>query len=173
MLRNYLNEQAFDYLDKRDSLIATLRTEGDWKNRQEVVKKAMLADIGSFPERTPLNARTIKIEKKDGYSIEKIVFESMPDYYVAGCLFIPDGIRGKRPAILHLTGHSGKGFSVATYQRLILNLVRKGFIVLAIDPLGQAFDVSDLLALAFCVDHLDREVGTIETADECLWFGET
>ena len=137
MLRNYLNKQAFYYLDKRDSLVKTFKTADDWKNRQKVVRKAMLADIGAFPERTPLNAKIINVVRKEGFRIEKILFESMPGNYVAGCLFIPDDIKGRRPAILHVTGHSTAGFTFASYQRLYLNLVKKGFIVLAIDPPGQ------------------------------------
>ena len=31
----------------------------------------------------------------------------------------------------------------------------------------------DLLAFLFCVDHIDREIRAIETADECLRLVET
>ena len=37
-----------------------------------------------------------------------------------------------------MVGHSADGFRRTTYQNVILNLVDKGFIVLAIDPIGQA-----------------------------------
>ena len=137
MLRNYLDGQAFHYLDRRDSLIRTFHTRDDWKNRQDQVRKKMLEGMGMLPERTPLNAKVTGTIMKDGYKIEKILFESMPGYYVAGCLFIPHGRKGKRPAILHVTGHSTAGFALTSYQRLILNLVKKGFIVFAIDPAGQ------------------------------------
>lgn len=137
MLRNYLDKQAFQYIDKRDSLVKTLRTKDDWRERQAYARKQFLAAIGGLPEKTPLNARVTGTVVKDGYRMEKIIFESMPGYYVAGCLFIPNGTKGKRPAILHVTGHSTAGFSLTSYQRLILNLVKKGFIVFAIDPAAQ------------------------------------
>ena len=35
------------------------------------------------------------------------------------------------------SGHDAKAFRSTTYQTIILNLVRKGFIVLAFDPVGQ------------------------------------
>ena len=61
----------------------------------------------------------------------------MPNFYVTGCLFIPDGIEEKAPAILNVFGHNQEAFRAELYQLVYLNLVRKGFIVLAIDPLGQ------------------------------------
>ena len=39
--------------------------------------------------------------------------------------------------------------------------------------LGQALDVRDLLALLFRVDHFDRQIRTIETADKGLRLVET
>src|ERR1044071_9800548 len=38
----------------------------------------------------------------------------------------------------------------------------------ATDSVCETFDVCDLFALSFGVDYFDREIGTIETADERL-----
>jgi len=142
MLANHLNKQAFSYLDERDVEIAKLQTKNDWEKRQEKIKKAMSKLIGPFPEKTPLNPRITGIIQKEEFRIEKIIFESMPGYYVTGCLFIPEGLTsngntGKRPAILYASGHSVLGYKNPVYQSLILNLVRKGFVVFAFDPIGQ------------------------------------
>ena len=51
--------------------------------------------------------------------------------------FYPEGMKGKRPAILNVIGHTGIAFRGEGYQVLIYNLVKKGFIVFAIDPVGQ------------------------------------
>jgi cephalosporin-C deacetylase-like acetyl esterase len=61
----------------------------------------------------------------------------MPGFYVTGCLFIPDSIKGKRPAILFVSGHTQESFRYKEYQIMILNLVKKGFIVFGIDPVSQ------------------------------------
>ena len=61
----------------------------------------------------------------------------MPNLYVTSALFIPDGIEEKRPAVIQVSGHGFAAFRSRGNQRMIYNLVRKGFIVLAIDPLGQ------------------------------------
>jgi len=137
MLIHHLNKQAFGYLDLRDREILNLKTKVDWLKRQKKVKNIFMEIVGPFPEKTPLNPRITGVVKKDGYRIEKIVYESMPNFYVTGCLFIPDGIVGKRPVIIHVSGHSNEAFRSIPYQTLIHNLVKKGFIVFAIDPIGQ------------------------------------
>jgi dienelactone hydrolase len=137
MLIHHLNKQAYDYLDIRDKEIAGLKTVEDWTKRQKKVKDILMNIVGPFPEKTPLNAKVTGIVQKNGYRIEKIVYESIPGFYVTGCLFIPDGITGKRPAILNVIGHTGIAFRGDVYQTMILHLVQKGFIVFAIDPVGQ------------------------------------
>ncbi len=52
-------------------------------------------------------------------------------------MFIPDGIKGKTPAILYVLGHWEQGFRAKENQQFIGILVKKGFIVFAIDPVGQ------------------------------------
>ncbi|MFH1070680.1 MAG: alpha/beta hydrolase family protein [Candidatus Glassbacteria bacterium] len=136
-LIHYLNGVAFCQLDQRDREIATLRTANDWRLRQQKVKRILNELLGPWPEKTPLNARVTGTVKQNGYRIEKIVYESQPRFYVTGCLFIPDGLKGKSPAILNVIGHTDISFRGKLYQQLILNLVKKKFIVFAIDPIGQ------------------------------------
>ncbi len=137
LLINHVIKQAFDYYEKRDGEIAKLKTEDDWHSRQKWVKSKLLEIVGPFPKKTPLHPRITGVLQKEGYRVEKIIYESMPDFYVTGCLFIPDGIKGKVPAILNVIGHNQEAFRAELYQILIHNLVKKGMIVFAIDPLGQ------------------------------------
>lgn len=137
MLAHHLNKQAFALLDIRDNEIAGLKTKEDWIKRQIKVKDILMNTVGPFPKKTPLNAKITGVIKKEGYKIEKIIYESIPGFYVTGCLFIPDGIKGKRPAILFVSGHTQESFRYKEYQLMILNLVKKGFIVFGIDPVSQ------------------------------------
>ncbi len=137
LLLNYLDNQAFEYYDLRDKEIEKLKTAGDWSRRQEEVKKKLMGFMGSFPEKGPLNPRITGIIKKDGYRIEKIVFESFPGFYVTGCLYVPEKIRKNAPAILNVIGHNQEAFRNPLYQVINYNLVKKGIIVFAIDPPGQ------------------------------------
>ena len=50
---------------------------------------------------------------------------------------MPEPLHGKAPAILYCSGHTDLGFRGPTYQTMCMNLVKKGFVVLAFDPLGQ------------------------------------
>jgi len=136
-LQKHLNAIAFSQLAARRERIGKLRTAEDWKARRQEVRDALAKVVGPFPERTPLNPRVLGTVKKEGYRIEKVVFESEPKFFVTACLFIPNQLNGRTPAILNVIGHTGIAFRGASYQRLLLNLVQKGFIVLAMDPIGQ------------------------------------
>lgn len=137
LLINYLTKQAGNYYDIRDKEIAKLKTRNDWIGRQKIVKEKLMKLVGPFPEKTPLNPRITGIIKKDGYRVEKIVYESMPGFYVTGCLYIPDRIKEKAPAILNVCGHNPDALRMGLYQVINYNLVKKGIIILAIDPPGQ------------------------------------
>ena len=140
LIDHYIN-QADKLYELRDQEITKMKTKKDWQNRQAWVKQKLNEVIGPFPEKTPLNPRITGVLYKDGYRVEKLVYESMPGFYVTGCVFIPDGIKGKAPAILNVVGHNQEAFRAELYQLVYLNLVKKGFIVLAIDPIGQGESV--------------------------------
>ncbi|MEO6838780.1 MAG: alpha/beta hydrolase family protein, partial [Ginsengibacter sp.] len=137
MFVHHLNKEAFNYLNARDSTIASLETKSDWLSRQKKVKSILMKIVGPFPQKTPLNSKITGTVQEDGYSIDKVIYQSIPNFYVTGCLFIPDGIKGKMPAILFVSGHEKEAFRVNAYQTMILQLVKQGFIVFAIDPISQ------------------------------------
>ena len=130
-------DTAFHYLDQRRQKIAQLHTAADWQQRQQNVKDVLMEIAGPFPEKTPLNAKVTDVLQKDGYRVEKLIYESLPGFYVTAGLFLPDNLRGKTPAILFCSGHTPLAFRSEAYQQMVLNLVKKGFIVLAFDPVGQ------------------------------------
>jgi cephalosporin-C deacetylase-like acetyl esterase len=137
LLMNHLIKQASAFYDERDREIAALDKENAWRDRQKIVRSKLLDIFGPFPERTPLHPVITGTIKKDGYRIEKIVYESRPGFYVTGCLFIPVGIKGKGPVVVNFIGHEQESFRAELDQVVMLNLVKKGFIVFTIDPLGQ------------------------------------
>jgi dienelactone hydrolase len=137
MVLNHLNKQAEDYYKIRDTEIARLKTKNDWIRRKQFVKNKLKELIGDFPKKEALNAEITGIAQKDGYRIEKIIYQPVPGFYETGCLYIPDKINGKAPAILNVFGHDQASFREEYYQVIITNLVKKGMIVFAIDPLGQ------------------------------------
>ncbi len=150
LLINHLNKQAIALYEARDREISKLKTKSEWMKRQAFVKDKIMELVGPFPEKTPLNPKITGTIKKEGYRIDKIVFEAMPGYYVTGAIYVPDGIKGKIPAILNVCGHNPDAFRMAIYQVINYNLVKKGMIVFAIDPPGQAEHVQ----------YFDKEINT-------------
>ena len=128
---------AFKQLSERKSAIARLKSNDDYLKRQVEIKDKLLRLIGPFPEKTPLNARITGEIRKEDYRVQKLVYESLPGYYVTAALFLPEKRKGKAPAIIYACGHTQDGFRSEVYQHVIINLVKKGFIVLTFDPIGQ------------------------------------
>src|SRR4051794_4093656 len=63
--------------------------EASMRKRGAQVREQILRNLGSFPERTPLNAKVVGIVDRPAYRIEKIVFESQPQFYVTANLYLP------------------------------------------------------------------------------------
>ena len=128
---------AFDQLNSRQLEIIKLDSKADWLSRQKHVHAKLLDIVGPFPEKTALNAKITGKLIKDGYIIEKLIYESLPGYFVTAAMYIPEGVKKNAPAIFYACGHSIDGFRAGIYQHIIINLVKKGFVVFTIDPMGQ------------------------------------
>ena len=136
-LYRHLNSEAQELLSARRQTIAGIASRADWQSYQEKTRKTLDQIVGPFPRRTTLNATVTGIIEKPGFRVEKIIYESRPGFYVTAALFIPKNLSAPAPGILFCSGHTEDGFRSATYQTMILNLVHKGFVVLAFDPFGQ------------------------------------
>jgi cephalosporin-C deacetylase-like acetyl esterase len=83
-----------------------------WDDRAEKVRTQLKVALGLWPmpEKTPLNAVIHGKIERDGYTVEKVYFSSMPGHYVSGSLYRPTGeFKGKRPAVLNPHGHWPNG----------------------------------------------------------------
>ena len=137
MLFRRLNERAFELLDERDREIATIKTAAGWEQRRRYVRRALNELLGPWPRKTPLNADVRGVLERDRYRVEKLVYESQPGLHVTAALYIPNDTTKPKPGILYIPGHADNGFRAGHYQNACLNLVHKGFVVLAYDPIGQ------------------------------------
>ena len=84
-------ELSFESIEKRKESISMLRTQEDWTERQQWVKNKLMESVGPFPPKTNLKPVITKRIKKEGYSVEKMYFESMPGVKVTAAFFIPQG----------------------------------------------------------------------------------
>jgi dienelactone hydrolase len=122
---------------QRRERLRAVRTPADLANLRQKVRRHLLEAIGGFPERTPLNARQTGVLKRDGYVIEKVVFESRPRHFVTANLYLPERMNSLRPAVIESCGHYMEGKAAPDYQRVCAGLARKGFVALVFDPVGQ------------------------------------
>ncbi|MCS6863604.1 MAG: prolyl oligopeptidase family serine peptidase [Gemmataceae bacterium] len=102
------------------------------------VRKRIAAAFGPFPEKTPLNAKTTRTLERDTYTIENVIFESRPNFFVTANLYIPHAARQKKvPGVVGSCGHSNNGKAAEAYQSFAQGLARMGYAVLIFDPIGQ------------------------------------
>ena len=78
-----------------------------WKARSAELRRQLQVALGLWPmpEATPLNAVVHGAVTRQGYTVEKVFFESLPGHFVTGSLYRPTGRQGRLPAVLLPHGH--------------------------------------------------------------------
>ncbi len=172
MLPAYLDGLAMAKLDERARTIAQISTPEQVAARRAYLRERMLKDLGGLPERTPLNARTVAVLERDGYKVEKVIFESQPRLYVTANLYLPKNGRPPYPAVLFPLGHEAGAKAHSAWQYMLITLAKRGYVALAWDPVGQGervqlwdADIEDSKVLRSTTEH------TIATT-ECLLAGQ-
>lgn len=135
-LYRIISNDAFSLLAERNEQVCQLQTKGDWEKYQQELKEKFGASLSKF-QKTPLNPKVTGKLERPGFTVEKIIYESHPGFYVTGSLFIPKNLKKPAPAVIYCSGHNESGFRSEVYQRVIMNLAEKGFVVFAYDPVGQ------------------------------------
>lgn len=121
---------------RADRMWREVADEKAFYERCREMQKRMVSSVGGFPARSPLNSKRVSTERREGYRIDRILFDSLPGVRVPGLLYVPNG-EGPFPGILILCGHSDEGKGEPGYQRAAVLGVQAGFAVLLIDPLLQ------------------------------------
>ncbi len=159
-----MNERPPAQLTRREAAIAAVHTKAQAEARQRDVRAKILELIGGLPTyRGPLHARVTGRLTNAVYSMEKVIFESLPHYYVTANLYLPaGGGAGKHPAVLLSAGHSQAGKT--ENHRIAASLASKGFVTLTYDPLGlgerkQTFDARIGRSIAGCCANEHLQAG--------------
>lgn len=81
-----------------------------WEERASEVRQRVLVATGLWPlpEKTPLQAKVWGHVERDGFTVEKVAFQSVPGHFVTGLLFRPRGKQGPFPGVLSPHGHGGR-----------------------------------------------------------------
>lgn len=136
MMHDYLHGLAKAALaERREKLeaIDSLDALSEW---QEKRRAYFIDQLGGFPDREALNARVVDAKNYEDFRLEKIIFESRPNFYVTALLYLPLS-EGPHPAVLVPCGHSANGKANETYQRVCILLAKHGMAAFCYDPIGQ------------------------------------
>lgn len=106
---------------------------------QKQSRGRLVEALGGWPERAPLNAQVVGRIQRDGFAVEKVIFESQPHFHVTALLFLPDPARFKPPypGVVEPCGHSTNGKAHKTYQTMAALLALNGMATLVFDPVEQ------------------------------------
>ncbi len=117
-------------------------TRAEWETRAAQLRKQIqfAAGLLPMPEKPPVHAEVFGRVERKGYSVEKVLLETMPGFYLGGNLYRPLGRNGPFPAILSPHGHWAYGrlenSNVASVPGRCINLARQGYVVFAYDMVG-------------------------------------
>lgn len=127
---------------KSDFHMRVYRTLAEWEARASELRKQILSSAGlsPLPEKTPLHPEIFgRIERQD-YTVEKVLLETLPGFYLGGNLYRPLGKAGKHPAVASPHGHWEYGRlqndEICSVPARAINLARQGYVVLAYDMVG-------------------------------------
>ncbi len=136
MMHVYLMHRSDAALDRRDAEYEKIKTPEQVTAYQKRMRDFFEQQLGGFPQRSPLEAQVVAQEDRDGYRIEKIIFQSQPRHYVTAVLYLPEA-EPPYPGVLVPCGHSANGKGYDGYQRACILLATNGMAALCYDPIDQ------------------------------------
>lgn len=139
MMSHYLlglADREFKHWKQQYEQRTTPKQIAEYQNR---LREKFKETLGGFPKRTPLNPKITGTISRNGYTVEKVVFESQPKHYVTGILFLPDASKHKPPypGVLVPCGHSSNGKASNAYQTMGALLALNGMVGFVFDPIDQ------------------------------------
>ncbi|MDD4787011.1 MAG: alpha/beta hydrolase family protein, partial [Pirellulales bacterium] len=105
VLHAWLMDEVREATERRDAAYEKIKTPEEIAAYQKRMRDFFVEQLGGFPDRTPLNARVVGREQRDGYRIEKVIFESQPKHLVTAILYLPE-VKPPFPGVLVPCGHS-------------------------------------------------------------------
>ncbi len=124
--------------EQRRARFRAVASKAELEALQTSLRESFLRLIDGLPARGDAPpVRIIGTIEADDYAIDKLVYESFPGYFVTALLYRPKRSTAPAPGVLSPCGHSTNGKAAGEYQRLHVNLAKRGYVVLSYDPVGQ------------------------------------
>jgi dienelactone hydrolase len=134
-LNDYLKRVAAEL--RKDDLPP--KTLAEWQERRTKLRMKMFEAIGIAADEpaTPLQPQLMGKLDRDGYSIEKIVFQSRIGVHVTANAYVPKLKEAeKAPAVLVVHGHWAGARRDPVVQSRCIGLAKLGIIAFAVDAFG-------------------------------------
>lgn len=168
-----------------DAARARFPDRGSWEAYVQHARRRIQegAGLSPWPRRTPLNTVLRDRRTYDGYSVENVIFESVPGKLVTSSLYRPLAARTPMPAVLSTHGHYRRiekpedyrnhGRFHANTQARCASLARMGAVVLAIDMFAYGDSIQlfgqaahrQPLALTFQIWNAIRAIDLLESIE--------
>ena len=135
--------QQFNSFVKRQA--AALRSDDaapatalEWAKVRTDLRAELLRAWGGFPEvPSPLQPQVLGQLVREGYRVERIVFQTMPNVWMTANAYVPDAAKDKKvPAVLCVHGHWAGAKQDPVVQARCIGLAKLGFFVLCVDAFG-------------------------------------
>jgi cephalosporin-C deacetylase-like acetyl esterase len=132
----YLDSIARTQLEARSARVAAIHSPAEADRRKAAVRGEFLRLMGNIPGHSgPVQVKTFGMVHAEGFTVEKVAYESLPNFWVTANVYIPAAGNGPYPAIVVAPGH-GAGGKTENWS-WGGNFARNGIIALAYDPIGQ------------------------------------
>ena len=110
----------------------------DSEYRRNILDKVVFRGEAAKWRDTPLRVEwSDTIEGLPGYRIRKLRFEAVTGWWIPALLYEPTKLSGKRPVVLNVNGHDGKGKAADYKQLRCINQVKRGMIALNVEWIGM------------------------------------
>ena len=126
-----------------DACLKGIDTREKWEARRKDDREALFEMLGLSPrpDKTDLKATVTGKAEREKFTVEKVHFQSRPQLYVTGNLYLPKNLDQPAPAILYVCGHGAvkkDGVSYGnkvTYQHHGAWFAEHGYVCFIIDSL--------------------------------------
>ena len=140
---NLALEEVRVFNETRVPDMPSVRSAAEWKAkareyRRNVLNKVVFRGEAAKWRDTPLQVEwSAVIEGLPGYRIRKLRFEAVPGWWIPALLYEPTKLSGKRPVVLNVNGHDGKGKAADYKQIRCINQAKRGMIALNVEWIGM------------------------------------
>jgi cephalosporin-C deacetylase-like acetyl esterase len=137
-LRSETLRQLREDVNKKDvEAWRSIRNKADWEKFRNEKVTALRKSLGNFPE-PPMEVKVVTTKKLqgEGFTVENIIYESRPNFFVTANLYVPEKTSKPMPGFIIVHSHHNPK-TQGELQDMGMNWARQGCLVLVPDMVGH------------------------------------